>query len=204
MRWSRGQPCTRTDSLTAVEQPERDPHAYVDGVTGHETIHRQVPMFYYTCDEEIAGLISIMNYCGIHTVNSCQDNRYNRGNVPRVWVEISAECLPPFLAMLDRQDEAGDIGSLSNRMVPAHYPDDPYGREDFEDNRAWHYRPIVQRVNGQLASPTMSIRFPATDLPELVARLHTAAMEMDGRVVTQAADDPPSPETSGPDDGSEP
>ncbi len=71
----------------------------------------------------------MMNYCGIHPVNSCQDNRYNRGNVPRVWVEMSGECMLLFLAMLDRQDETGDLESLSNRMVPAHHPDDPYAGE---------------------------------------------------------------------------
>lgn len=161
-------------------------------------------MFYYTCDEEIADLISIMNYCGIHTVNSCQDNRYNRGNVPRVWVEIHGQDLMPFLAMLDRQDETGDLESLSNRMVPAHYPDDPHARGDFEENRAWHYRPVIQRANGQLALPTMSIRFPATDLPEVVARLRAAAKELDGRVVTQTASGSPSPESGSPDNGNEP
>ncbi len=181
-----------------MEQPERDPHAYIDGLTGHETIHPQVPMFYYTCDEKIADLISIMNYCEIHTVNSCQDNRLNRGNVPRVWVEIRAEGLIRFLAMLDRPDEADDVESLSRRMAPERYPD-----QDYEDNRAWHHKPVIQRVNGMLAPLTMSIRFPDTDLPEVVARLRTAAMELDGRVVTQAAADSPSPESGNPDDGGE-
>jgi hypothetical protein len=143
-------------------------------------------MFYYTCDEEIPDLISIMNYCEIHTVNSCQDNRYNRGNVPRVWVEIRAECLLPFLAMLDRPDEAGDVESLSRRMVPERPPD-----QDYEENRAWHHRPVIQRVNGKLAPLTMSLRFPATDLPEVVARLRAAAMELDGKTVRQSPDDPP-------------
>ena len=174
-----------------MEQPERDPHACIDGITGLKTTHPQVPMFYYTCDEDIADLISIMNYCGIHTVNSCQDNRYNRGNVPRVWVEIGSECLLPFLAMLERHDETGDLESLSNRMVPAHYLDDPYDRGDFEEDRAWHYRPVIQRVNGQLAPPAMSIRFPATDLPVVVERLRAAAKELDGRVVPQSPDGGP-------------
>ena len=169
-----------------MEQPERDPHAYIDGLTGHKTTHPQVPMFYYTCDEKIADLISIMNYCGIHTVNSCQDNRHNRGNVPRVWVEIRAESLLPLLSMLDRPDEADDEESLSRRMAPERYPD-----QDYEENRAWHHKPVIQRVNGMLVPLTMSIRFPATDLPEVVARLRAAAMELDGRTVNQSPDDPP-------------
>jgi hypothetical protein len=167
-----------------VAQPEKpSPHPRIDGLTGEPTTHPQVPIFYYTCDEKIADLISIMNYCGIHTVNSCQDSRLNRGSVPRVWVEIPAECLLPFLAMLDRQDETGELESLSNRMVPAHHPDDPYERGDFEEDRAWHYKSQVQRVNGELASLTMSIRFPATDLPEVVARLQAAAKELDGKIM---------------------
>lgn len=76
-----------------MEQPEKDPHAYIDGITGLKTTHPQVPLFYYTCDKGIADLISIMNYCGIHTINSCQDNRGNHGNVPRVWVEILGQDL---------------------------------------------------------------------------------------------------------------
>ena len=192
--------------MTAVKQPEPDPR-YIDGITGQPTEHPQVPLFYYTCDEEIADLISIMNYCGIHTVNSCQDNRGNQGRVPRVWVELRAQDLMIFLAMLDQPGEAGELDSLSNRMVPAHYPattDEPWARVDFEENRTWHYKASVQRVKGQLAQLTMSVRFPDTDLPEVVARLRVTAMEMDGRVVTQAEDDPPSPEASGPDDDSEP
>jgi hypothetical protein len=98
-------------------------------------------------------------------------------------VEIPAECLLPLLAILNHQDETTELESLSNRMVPAHYPDDPYERGDFEEDRAWHYKAQVQRVNGELAPPTMSIRFPATDLPEVVARLQAAAKGLDGRTV---------------------
>jgi hypothetical protein len=140
-------------------------------------------MFYYTCDEKIAGLISIMNYCGIRTVNSCQDNRGNRGNVPRVWVEIIAECLHPFLGILGRPEEASEVDSLSNRMATGHYPDtsdDPWDRIDFQDNRAWHYEALVERINGQLATPTISIRFAATDLTAVVERLQERVCGFNG------------------------
>jgi hypothetical protein len=157
-------------------------------------------MFYYTCDEEIADLISIMNYCGIHTVNSCQDNRYNRGNVPRVWVEVLGECLLRFVSMLDQPDEAEDLESLSRRMAPEPHPD-----QDYEENRAWHHKPLIHRVDGELVPLTMSIRFPATDLPEVVKRLRAAAMELDGRTVIQAAEEEPlSPESSARSDDGEP
>jgi hypothetical protein len=169
-----------------VEQPEKNPHTYTDGITGLKTEHPQVPMFYYTCDKDTADLISIMNYCGIRTVNSCQDNRHNKGNVPRVWVQIIAACLHPFLGSLDQPEEASEVDSLSNRMATEHYPDTsdgPWDRIDFQDNRAWHYEAIAERINGQLATPTISIRFPTTDLPEVVTRLRAAARELDGRVV---------------------
>ena len=182
-----------------MEQREKDPHAYIDGITGLKTTHPQVPLFYYTCDEDIADLISIMNYCGIHTINSCQDNRLNHGNVPRVWVEILGQDLMRFLAMLDRPGEADETESISRRMMPEPRPD-----PDYQENRAWHHKPLIQRVDGMLAPLTMSIRFPATDLPEVVARLQAAAMELDGRVVTQAAAGYPSPESGSPDDGDEP
>ena len=36
-------------------------------------------MLWLTSDEDIADLITLMNYRGVRTINSCQDNRYNRG-----------------------------------------------------------------------------------------------------------------------------
>jgi hypothetical protein len=192
-------PHARIGNLTAVEQPGKGPHAYIDGITGEKTTHPQVPMFYYTCDEEIADLISIMNYCGIHTVNSCQDNRRNKGRVPRVWVQIIAECLHPFLGILDRPEEASEIDSLSNRMATEHYPDtsdDPWDRIDFQDNRAWHYEALAERINGQLATPTISIRFPATDLPAVIKRLQETAMRLDGKTYPQSPDDSPDQDES--------
>lgn len=145
-----------------------------------------MPLFHYTVDEQIADLIAMMNYHGIRTINSCQDNRYNRGTVPRVWVQILAEHFVHFLSAIDQPDEVDDIDSLSNRIVPARYPDssgEPWDRLDFEDNRAWHYIHQVQRHEGTISPLAMSIRFPATDLPEVVTRLCAAAKELDGRVM---------------------
>ena len=86
--------------------------------------------------------------------------------------------------MLDRPDEADEVESLSCRMAAERYPD-----QDYEENRAWHHRPVIQRVNGKLVPLTMSIRFPATDLPGVVARLRAAAREIDGRTVSQSPDE---------------
>lgn len=142
-----------------------------------DTIHAQVPVLWFTCDEEIADLITLMNYCGIRTINSCQDNRLNRGHVPRVRVEILAENLLSFLSMLDRPDEVSDLESISHRMATEFNPAD---RADFQEDRAWHYRTSVDRKRGQLAPLMISIRFPCTDLPEVVTQLRTAARELTG------------------------
>jgi hypothetical protein len=36
-------------------------------------------VLWLTSDEDIADLITLMNYRGVRTINSCQDNRYHRG-----------------------------------------------------------------------------------------------------------------------------
>ena len=143
-----------------------------------DTLHPQVPVLWFTCDEEIADLITLMNYCGIRTVNSCQDNRLNRGAVRRIWVEILGEDLLRFLAMLDRPDEVSELESLSHRMATEFNPDNQADLEAFREDRAWHYKADVSRENGDLLPLTISIRFPYTDLPEVVARLRTAARDM--------------------------
>jgi hypothetical protein len=38
------------------------------------TRHRQVPLLWFTCDEELAELITLINRCGTTTTNSCQDD----------------------------------------------------------------------------------------------------------------------------------
>jgi hypothetical protein len=117
-----------------------------------------------------------MNYCGIQTVNSCQDNRLNRGEVPRVWVEILGEHLLLLLSMLDRPDEVSDLDSLSHRMATEFKPDNQNDLWNFSENRKWHYRADVSRKNGQLVPLLVSIRFPHADLPEVVARLRAAGL----------------------------
>ena len=153
-------------------------HPRIDGLTGLETRHPQVPLFYYTVDEEIADLIPIMNYCGIRTVNSCQHNNYNRGTVRRVWVEIFGEDLLPFLTMLDNPDEVSDEDSLSHSSATEFNPDNWEDLEHFRENRDWHYRAGVARKDGQLLPLSISIRFPRTDLDEVVARLRQVAKEI--------------------------
>jgi hypothetical protein len=90
-----------------------------------ETRHPQVPVLDFECDEEIAELITLMNNLEIETLLSCQDNDGRRGTVRRVWVEIYAEDLLPFLELLNRPDEAiDDPESLSGRMVNEWVPAD--------------------------------------------------------------------------------
>jgi hypothetical protein len=132
-------------------------------------LHPQVPVLGFACDEDIAELITLLNTLRIETLNSCQDNNGRRGATRRVWVEINAEDLPVLLELLDRQSETGDPESLSNRAAPGGREPDDW--EAFRENRRWHYTIHVGRSGGKLQHPTVSIRFPRADLPEVVARL---------------------------------
>jgi hypothetical protein len=95
-----------------------------------DTIHPQVPVLDFECDEEIAKLITLMNNLGIVTLLSCQDIPVRRGNVRRVWVQTFAQVLLPFLGMLDKPGEASDPESLSNRMAPVEETE-PYDRDAY-------------------------------------------------------------------------
>jgi hypothetical protein len=152
--------------------------------------HRQVPVLDFTCDEEIAELITLINTCGIDTVNSCQDNNAGRGTTPRVWVEINAEDLSALLEILDQPAETQDRESLSNRIAADNEPD----WNAFRDNRAWHYKTNVTRTDGELDWPTISIRFPRTDLDEVVTRLTAARAILEAATSDADAADP-EPET---------
>ena len=152
-------------------------------------------MLWFTCDEEIAQIIKLINHCGTTTINSCQDNRLTGATSPGCGGDPAEGLLRS--SGCSTADEAGDRRKASPpdsaRTVP---------NRDFERSRlALHARD--ERVNGELAPLTISIRFPYTDLPEVVARLRSAALEIDGTLVTQAADDSPPPESGSPGDGGE-
>src|ERR1700728_838307 len=95
--------------------------------------------------------------------------------------------------MLERPDEVGDLESLSHRTATEKLPAD-WG--PFRNNRAWHYEALVQRANGQLVQLSISIRFPYTDLPEVVERLRAAAMELDGRTIQRPSGESPDQDDS--------
>jgi hypothetical protein len=82
-----------------------------------DTLHPQVPVLHFHCDEDIAELIQLLNQLDIQTIMSCQDNNGGRGTTRRVWVQINDYDLHTFLAMLDRPGEAGDPESLSNGIA---------------------------------------------------------------------------------------
>lgn len=120
-------------------------------------------------DEELAALITLMNAAGIATIMSCQDNDRGRGTVRRAWVDVYADELPALLAILNDPAELEDTESLSNRMAAEFVPDDDY--EDFAEDRQWHYDIDVPRIDGELRDPAVAVRFPWTDVPEVVSRL---------------------------------
>jgi hypothetical protein len=119
-------------------------------------------------DEELAELITLMNGAGIHTIMSCQDNDGGRGTARRVWVDVFADDLIAFLEILDRPGEVDDWESLSCRIACEYEPDD---WQDYRENRSWHYALCVDRIDGELGDLTVGVRFPHTDLSEVVARL---------------------------------
>ncbi len=155
-----------------------------------DTIHPQVPVLDFQCDEEIAELITLMNDLGIVTLLSCQDSERRRGTVRRVWVHTFGQVSLPFLGMLDKPGEAGDPESLSNRMAPQEETE-PRDWEAYRENRAWHYEASFRRINGQLMPLEISIRFPYTDLPVVVERLREAARELDGTTIRRPSDEGP-------------
>ena len=103
-----------------------------------DTIHPQVPVLWFECDEELADLITLMNICGIPTLLSSQDNRLNHGTVRRVWVEIEGQWLLPFLGLLDMPEETGDVESLSNRIAVDWEPTEDWIA--FREELPWHYK----------------------------------------------------------------
>lgn len=157
-------------SLTQHEHPQV--HIDVDNVDvgGVE----EGPEGGITCDEDIAGLIAAMWAAGVRTYSSCQDNAWCdgviRGTVRRVYVSIVAEDVVRFLILLNRAGEAtADMESLSNRMAPEYEPHP--GWRAFRDDRAWWYAAHVARINDTLQVPVITIRFPYTDVGEIVRRL---------------------------------
>ena len=161
-----------------------------------DTIHPQVRCLDFECDEELAELLTLMNQLGIATMLSCQDNNAGIGRVRRVWVEIGDWDLADFLGMLDDPAELDDPESLSSRIAAGDEPDD---WEDYRADRAWHYDKTVMRLEGEIFADPVGIRFPYSDLPEVVARLRRAvdAHPLQSPEATEAA--PSSqPEPSGP------
>lgn len=143
------------------------------------TGHIQVPCLDFRCDEDIAELIALMNACKVETLLSCQDNNGGRGTVRRVWVEVDAADLNGFLLLLDQPGEAdADRESLSNRIAGEYEPDDWLA---FREDRAWHYAADVSRCAGEILPLAVHVRFPWTDLGEVVARLRAALASLDAR-----------------------
>jgi hypothetical protein len=67
-----------------------------------DTIHPQVPVLDFECDEEIAELITLMNNLGIVTLLSCQDIPVRRGNVPGYGYKPSPRFCSPSSACSTR------------------------------------------------------------------------------------------------------
>jgi hypothetical protein len=136
-------------------------------VTEHPQTRIRIGGEYTDVDEDIAALIVVINEAGIWTFLSCQDNNAGRGSVRRVWIHIAIHHLEGLINLLTRPGELDDYYSLSSRIAPEHEPEDD---ETYGDDKAWHYDLDVSRVDGE-AYADVGVRFPFTDVPEVIARL---------------------------------
>ncbi len=147
------------------------------------TIHPQVRITWAATDaevdEDIADLILACWRNGIHTTMSCQDSTDRPGEGPRrVWVEFPAPDAERFLSIVaDRYDNDGE--SEYNRTV-GDWTDEDW--ESYQRERAWRFDASVSDLSaptegpdeGQRRTRHVSVRFPITDLEEVVRRLTDA------------------------------
>jgi hypothetical protein len=141
------------------------------------TKHRQVRVELHgeliDVDEEIAPLLKRIWDLGIETLNSCQEQD------GRTWIEFaSVNDIKDFLSslMLDDSGEHHDLYSFRNRVFRTREPNDDW--EAFRRDVAWHYGINVTDLNvGDDTADIMIcpvVRFPASDLPEVMRRLQSA------------------------------
>jgi hypothetical protein len=133
-------------------------------------------------DEDIAEFILATWRLGLWTLMSCQDNEgaEGEGGPRRVWVQLPALDAEQFLSIVagvcpDEVDQL-DPDCLYNRVIPEVEPED---WETFRRGRMWHYAALpedMRGVPGESAQVDLavSVRFPFTDLPEVLARLRAA------------------------------
>jgi hypothetical protein len=138
--------------------------------------HPQVTVLDFTCDLDIAELITLMNACDIPTLASCHDDSGSRGGYARrIRVMIPAELTGPFLDMLSWPEEEADPDSITSAITA---DNDLADLAAYAEDRAWHYDLHVHRDADGILPLCVSIRFPYADLPEVTARLHVALTEM--------------------------
>jgi hypothetical protein len=138
-----------------------------EGRPHHPQVYVRTPGVYI--DEDIAELVALVNRHGCVTQMSCQDDNGGVGSVRRIWLDFRASAsVARFVKLLDDPAEAGDPESVSNRLATTTVPDD---WRAFRENRQWHYTTRTERFGGRIHAGAISVRFPYTDLAEVVRRL---------------------------------
>lgn len=170
----------------------------------HRTVKVQVGEMQADIDEEIAPLIRELWKAGIDTFNSCQENRPGI-----VWVQFAtADDAARFLNVVTEYDEepdglyarvTGRWDGCEHSAPPWEYdalPEDLGLVETFLDDEIdeWHEGEVEFRF-------TMSVRFPRSDFPAVLARMsrYNQASEKQAHVPADAAGASDEDETPGSD-----
>lgn len=160
-----------------------------------DTKHKQVLVQHdsigFEVDEGIAPLIQKLLRLNIKTLNSCEDN------IPSgwIWIEfLSAYQAERFLGIVAKY--SGETKSLYNRIRQGWSLDD--GKNNWDENNFWKYSAhpndygiestveedcVVETFTGShLFKLSISIRFPRTDLPEVLENLDNYINEFKAEV----------------------
>jgi hypothetical protein len=125
-------------------------------------------------DDDIVPLIHACWDLEIETINSCQDN----GGF--VWLNIAPFCLDEFLEAISLHTDNGDL--IQRMSEISNLPDvwDTSGGLDLVNPNRWWVSLCTfpdERDDGKLLFYTsISVRFPPSDLAEVVLALETAAL----------------------------
>jgi hypothetical protein len=145
--------------------------------TTHPQVTVQVGDQKADVDEELAPLIEALWVLGLDSWLSCQDCGPQSGTEDdrRIWIEMPMRDAEGFINIVAERP-SDEIESLYNRIAWEWEPDD---WETHRRNRAWHYAALPCALpEFGVIEIGISIRFPYTDLPEVLERLYLAILNL--------------------------
>jgi hypothetical protein len=128
-------------------------------------------------DKAIAPLILDLWRAGCDTLNSCQDNRGEGGEVQRVWIHFVTVADAERFMGIAAGEPSDEVESLYSRIVGEADAHDWY---EFRRNRAWSYdahpEPWTDDNGRDRITLSVSIRFPFSDYQAVLDRVHSAVL----------------------------